>query len=319
MSRNSAIDLAKYIASVFVIAIHTHPFQDIGSFADFVSVGLLCRWAVPFFAICTGFYLAKAFGTQQKTKPVWKSLRKVVVMYLGWSFFYLLIHLADWYATDTLCGEYVFGWFKSLIVSTSYFHLWYLTALIYALPFFAFLIRFVPIKYFVPAALCLWAIQVISYAYASYLPFGMIDIEATAFDALFTGVTRLLPLMMMGAWLSQIDLTKCGISKLAILFIIFFLLMVVEIAFIRNHGGERWSFIFTTLPMSVALFAVINSMGGVKLTYAHVLARMSMIVYCLHPALIWLLKDYINHSLILFLTIAVVSTLLSFIWVKVKT
>lgn len=55
--RNAAIDLAKYIASIFIIGIHTGFFSDINQTLAFVFQNIIFRTAVPFFAVCTGFFL----------------------------------------------------------------------------------------------------------------------------------------------------------------------------------------------------------------------------------------------------------------------
>ena len=49
--RNTAIDLAKYVAAILVIGIHTSPFKEISANVDFFFCHLLCRLAVPFFAV----------------------------------------------------------------------------------------------------------------------------------------------------------------------------------------------------------------------------------------------------------------------------
>jgi serine/alanine racemase len=142
--RNSAIDIAKYVAAILVVGIHTRPFVDVSAELDFAFVEIVCRLAVPFFAVCTGFYLAKAITAQANLTSVLRSLRKVMVMYTGWSMIYLLIHLIDWHNSGTLCSEYLVGWCKSFFVSSSYYHLWYLSALIYALPIYALIIKLAP-------------------------------------------------------------------------------------------------------------------------------------------------------------------------------
>ena len=52
------IDLFKLIGAVIVVAIHSHPFENIPlpMWADFVYK-LICNTAVPFFFIASGFLL----------------------------------------------------------------------------------------------------------------------------------------------------------------------------------------------------------------------------------------------------------------------
>ena len=59
-TRNEVIDFATFVASLLVVAIHTALFKDVNKQLYFVFNELICRLGVPFFAICTGFYLYKA-------------------------------------------------------------------------------------------------------------------------------------------------------------------------------------------------------------------------------------------------------------------
>ena len=64
--RNAAIDLAKYIASIFIIGIHTGFFSDINQTLAFVFQNIIFRTAVPFllfaraFSYCRGFVIRKS-------------------------------------------------------------------------------------------------------------------------------------------------------------------------------------------------------------------------------------------------------------------
>ena len=175
-------------------------------------------------------------------------------------------------------------------------------------------------KTFFIVAICLWTIQVISHAYTNTLPEVVRDIMFATklkFPALHSGVTRILPLLMMGAWLSKFDINKFGFLKSGALFLASFLLMIMEIMYIRSDGGERWSFIFTTLPMATALFCAIFAWGGAK-KRSYLFAKISMIVYCMHPAVIWLLKDHVSSHLIMFIIVTIISTFLSLIWLRIQ-
>ena len=66
-TRTNSIDLFKFVAALLVVAIHTEPFRDINDTVNFVFSQILCRSAVPFFAICTGYFLpvpSKQINTQ---------------------------------------------------------------------------------------------------------------------------------------------------------------------------------------------------------------------------------------------------------------
>lgn len=60
MVRNQTIDIAKFLAALLVIAIHTSLFEDLDGQLYFLFNSVLCRLAVPFFAATTGYYLCRA-------------------------------------------------------------------------------------------------------------------------------------------------------------------------------------------------------------------------------------------------------------------
>ena len=57
--RKPAIDIFKFIAAILVITIHTDPLLSISETANFIQVHYIARVAVPFFIVCTGFFIGK--------------------------------------------------------------------------------------------------------------------------------------------------------------------------------------------------------------------------------------------------------------------
>lgn len=56
-NRNTNVDLFKYIAAAMIVALHTtRTFGTDGAIGFFV-INVFCRTAVPFFSVCSGFYL----------------------------------------------------------------------------------------------------------------------------------------------------------------------------------------------------------------------------------------------------------------------
>ena len=101
-------------------------------------------------------------------------------------------------------------------------------------------------------------------------------------------------------------------------FMFFFALLIVEVFWLRHIGGARWSFIVFTLPMAVALFGSIHLTGGGDIPNSQFLAKISMTVYCLHPAVIWLFRDWQLFSLLNFILVAIVTILLSVAYQNLK-
>lgn len=52
-----SIDFMKFICSIMVIAIHTSPLENISNDLNYILINSICRIAVPFFFIASGYFL----------------------------------------------------------------------------------------------------------------------------------------------------------------------------------------------------------------------------------------------------------------------
>ena len=80
------LDLTKFIGALLVVLIHTAPLEPYSAIANFYTRDVLARLAVPLFFAISGFFFAR------KPNPG-KSLRRIALLYLGWSAIYLFLQL----------------------------------------------------------------------------------------------------------------------------------------------------------------------------------------------------------------------------------
>lgn len=136
--QNNAIDLAKLICAAFVVAIHVAPFGSTNStgfisYLNFFIQDYLARIAVPFFFITSGYFLFKKTDKNNfEIKPVKQYIVKLIKLYLIWSLIYFPVRLGNIITDKKGIIHGIIGYFKDFIFSTSYSHLWYLNALIFA-------------------------------------------------------------------------------------------------------------------------------------------------------------------------------------------
>ena len=143
-NRNYTIDLFKFISSILIIGIHTNLLIDINDTMNFAFVDIICRLAVPFFAVCSGYFLSKSLAKNEfRAKPIKKQELKLIKLYALWTLLYLLYSIPTWIKT----GWMSVGAFKDYALATvtqgCHYHLWYLISLIYALPLFYLCVRFI--------------------------------------------------------------------------------------------------------------------------------------------------------------------------------
>jgi len=142
----AAIDLVKFVCSLFVVAIHVAPFGNAGSAfqqtANFVLAKYLSRIAVPFFLMSTGFLVfrkagqgedAAAYGIRH-AKRIWR-------LYVLWSLIYLpfaaRIVLRDYGGGLMSIAAYA----RNFVFDGSYAHLWYLNASAFAVCLVSILLK----------------------------------------------------------------------------------------------------------------------------------------------------------------------------------
>ena len=63
--RDPLVDIAKFLCAIFVVGIHTRPLSGLSGLADFVLCDIIFRVAVPFFAVCTGYYLTRRMDSKR--------------------------------------------------------------------------------------------------------------------------------------------------------------------------------------------------------------------------------------------------------------
>ncbi|MGC1308473.1 MAG: acyltransferase [Phormidesmis sp.] len=98
LDRIASVELFRIFAIFAVVLLHTQPFgfaASPGGLHTFATlINLCCRFAVPFFFIAAGFFFGEKIG---KGAPVmatfWKSARRLLKLYVGWSLLYILMPL----------------------------------------------------------------------------------------------------------------------------------------------------------------------------------------------------------------------------------
>lgn len=131
------IDLAKIIASILVLSIHTNPLVDISPIASYILENGFARLAVPFFFTASGFLLFNKFNLAEnrgeKKIILKKYLFRIAKLYLVWSIIYFPIILINWINNDIILIKDLILYTREIFILGTYGHLWYFPALICAI------------------------------------------------------------------------------------------------------------------------------------------------------------------------------------------
>lgn len=157
MQRIESVDILRLIAITAVIAIHTKPFEqplathnDIYTYLYYV-INQFARFAVPFFFAISGYFFGlKIRAGHDALLTANVMAKKVIIIFLAWSFIYLLpynissiyelgflgpIKISYWNVVDLINSTSLILWQGTKI------HLWFLIGLLCAVYISAFFIH----------------------------------------------------------------------------------------------------------------------------------------------------------------------------------
>lgn len=134
----NAIDLAKFICSILVIAIHVSVFgaskeADTVFYINFVIKNWLARIAVPFFFVTSGYllYLKMSAECISITRIKQYCIR-ILRLYIVWSIIYLPIVIKEFIGNGVNLFKDLLNYIQNFLFMGSCLHLWYLNAILIA-------------------------------------------------------------------------------------------------------------------------------------------------------------------------------------------
>lgn len=131
-----AVDLFKFICAILVMLIHTKPFDSI--FWVDAAIGMITRFAVPFFFTVSGYFLFRKISRNPEKK--WSIVEKYLIRLLGFYFIWFFIIRI----VDIVVGGWTlqsFGYYlKQFFFTTDGSPLWFVAALMWAVVLYSVLL-----------------------------------------------------------------------------------------------------------------------------------------------------------------------------------
>lgn len=128
-SRYYSLDLGKFVAAVLVIMIHTAPLSSFSRLGNAILIQIVCRLAVPFFFLCSGYFLRRKLEKSGTPAIQWSAIghciRSLGSVYLVWTAVWILCHLlsgADCFYPAAEWVQYIYPGIYQL--------LWFMPALL---------------------------------------------------------------------------------------------------------------------------------------------------------------------------------------------
>lgn len=132
--RIGKLDEFKWIAAFLVVANHTSPLESLHETADFVFTRVLARVAVPFFFMVTGYFVLYAANRKRDGMVrIWASIKKTGFLYLVVTLLYLPVQIYKAIKEPIEPAALLGKGIKAVLFDGTYYHLWYLPAVMLGL------------------------------------------------------------------------------------------------------------------------------------------------------------------------------------------
>lgn len=268
-----------------VVLLHSLPDQgDIGGRTWAPYIALLCRAAVPFFFIASGYFLRPDRGTL--LDGVIGPIKKFAPIYLFW--------LAVYFVVCRFTPEHKWTWSpRELLSGGAAFHLWFIAALTAGTIIVSTGVRLVGLQ---ATAIAVIALASVAMVYNSYY-----EVLHPPGHATRGGFFIAPAFILMGYGLKLKNVTgAAGPRFAAAAFAASFALLIAEEVLISKSSGAPFrshDFTFATFAYGACTFVLAQSWEGYRVANAlSKLSAMTLGVYTSHLAFVWAIAPHIPAS-----------------------
>lgn len=309
----NSINYMRLICAFLVVSIHTKPFLDINVNLSNIICEVIAKIAVPFFFATSGYFYFKSIKINY-SKSI-KYLCRLILLYLSWSIIYDIRQLFRVIYSHGSIISATKGFIVEFFINGSFFHMWYMVALIYSVIIAHIFIKYDKLKYLYVISIILFVIGILIGPYSKLIPdyFHSHIINNMQFRRIFTiGM----PFFMLGYIINNYNIKKFSI----LLSICFGLLFIIEIKIITNLSIQ--TDVLTTIFMYplvlFILMACINHKSTRYEKYSIESKKLSSFIYFVHPIFISILKKFLSSETLLFLGTNILSIVLGMILIKIN-
>lgn len=328
-----AVDLAKFVACIFIVYGHIDVLDTTELGAYFIIHIIFGQFAVPFFFMTAGYlYYRKYLSNQSRPKIIskygLKYLKRLLSLYFIWSLVYLPYMIYEFSSLNTSYVKLTLYYLRNFLYSGVCYHLWFFTALIFSIFILDIWISKFKLKSLIVLSAVFYLVGLFGESYFGFITPGSFlynayDMYFSVFLTTRNGLFCGLLFVVLGAYFSEIPL-KLAVNKSVTFAIVFLCLLAVEALLLYKFSQpEDHNFMIMSVPLSFFLFhSLININLSWNLNYI-LLRKLSTLIYCSHAAFIILFigvfrylgfEAFADNGLIIF-SLVLLSSLLFSLWI----
>lgn len=311
MKRNNTLDLLKFIFSILIIMIHTSFLKTINTVLyNAITMGI-CRVAVPFFFISSGYYYYKKISLHKDTKSY---IYRLMQLFITFEIIEIILYTMPLLSFIKRYGVMAYLW-KIISVGVGGFY-WYIVSLILSLFILTPLWKKKKILPMLILGLALYLMAMTNDSYSMFFKDTYVQATAIIHTKIWTwpqdGLCSSLLYLSIGALIYQI---KPQIKHLNQLLVIFIILLIMESYFLQTHQANDANCYLSLMIVTPLIFIFVQD-HSISLN-TQILGKMSVYIYMIHPFVLNILKFtnpiLLTNNELLFIITSIITIVLSYI------
>ena len=284
----AAVDVFKFFCAILVIFIHTKPFEN--NFWLDAGVGLLTRFAVPYFFMASAVFLFRKIDKSETPYKVYgQYFIRLLRFYVIW---FVIFNLVDaiiaWSVHNPL-------WYiKQFFFCTNGSSLWFLSALLWATAIVFFLTRHFKKKVVFGVSLVFWlfgyVFSTMRVLFVGNAVFDAINGTVISFIGTQNGFFFAFPYVALAALLAEMDLKKAYKRDVVLVGLLFVFLAVESLLAVKLLKSDLTFLWLAALPMTYFVMRLTLTVELKEHKIYYFMRKSSTLVYVLHPLIILFLQ-----------------------------
>lgn len=322
------LDIFKFICALLVISIHTYPLLTFSKTANFYVSLVIGRIAVPFFFVCSAFFLFKKLNISCGIKSKYNSsilknyLIRLLKLYIIWCILYFPFTIITWINNGFGISDIVV-YLRNFIFAGGCYHLWFLPAMAFStIIVYLLIFNYRSNTKIVKICLSLYVIGAVINIFGNNLmQIPVLSSIIRVYDAIFTttrnGIFFAPIFTFMGYYIARNDFNdnKRWLSGAILISLIALLLEASLYHYVFKIDNDLISMYISLVPLMFYLFNLLIKVNLKTRINGRFLRQLSTLMYLAHIGfvdILYMLNTYLNwNNLMIYLVVVVLTLFLS--------
>lgn len=307
------VDVLRLVFAILVMMVHTMAFQSVNENLRIATSMGICRLAVPFFFIVSGYFLYNRINSPKEPKS---TLKRLLILYVSWVFIETVTLIPVVLSNLNMPLIKVIERFLFIGITGS---LWYISSLIITIFIIAPLLKRDKVVPLLIIGFILYLFGTSGDTYNGFYENTILNPLIKGYTGIFVlpqiGITESVLFVTLGAAINKYKLNE-KIKNAGLLSIIFIMILLIE-AFVLNKTGiakDANMYLSAIIATPLIFIWAINYSKSISTKVSKTCKEYSIGLYCSHQIImIWLmilLPMVVANSMIKYILTLCVSALI---------